>query len=87
MRSAWFDATYLHARRPSDARVAFFCHEGPTAIPAHLPGVREEEFEDIEIEVLFPTDEESLAPLTPAGFAGSSSKPATASGGRFAWAK
>ena len=70
MRSAWFDAIYLHARRPSDARVAFFCHEGVDGIASQVPAGLTEGAEDVEIEVLFPTDEETLAPLTPAGFAG-----------------
>jgi superfamily II DNA or RNA helicase len=70
MRSAWFDATYLHARRPADACVAFFCHDGPESAADHLPAELRSHLRDLEIEVLLPTDEETLAPLTPAGFAG-----------------
>lgn len=70
MRSAWFDAVYLHARRSGDARVAFFCDAGVERIAEFLPVDVATQLVDIDVEILLPTEEETLTPLTPTGFAG-----------------
>ncbi|MCC6782496.1 MAG: DEAD/DEAH box helicase [Planctomycetes bacterium] len=70
MRSAWFDAVYLHTRRPDDARIAFFCDSGVDSIADAFPAEVAAALVDVDVEILLPTEEESLAPLTPTGFAG-----------------
>ena len=60
------DAAYLHARLPSEARVVFFGVDGPEAVRAQLPDSIRDKLETISFEILLPSEEFSLTPITPA---------------------
>jgi SNF2 family DNA or RNA helicase len=64
-RAPYFDAVYLHARAPADARVAFLSEAGPDDLEAHLPAELRALCEPVEFELLVPTEESSLRPVTP----------------------
>lgn len=59
------EAAYLHARRPSDARIAFFHYEGTDPVRTALPAALHEHIEELEAQILLPTEESELVPVPP----------------------
>ena len=51
-RAPYFDAVYLHARSPADARVAFFSEGGLEDVDQHLPADLLARSKECELEVL-----------------------------------
>lgn len=64
-RAPYFDAVYLHARSPADARVAFLSEGGLEDVDQHMPADLLARSEECELELLIPTEESSLRPVTP----------------------
>ncbi len=58
------DAAYLHTRYPADARVVFYDEAGVEAARAKLPEELRGQGEAREFDILLPTEELALRPLT-----------------------
>jgi hypothetical protein len=60
------EAAYLHARSPADAKVVFFARRGAPEVESALAPLAPQPLCPLDFELLLPTDEATLAPLTPA---------------------
>jgi len=58
------DAAYLHARYPADARIVFYDEAGCEAVAAALPEELRGSAEEREFEMLLPTEESALRPVS-----------------------
>ena len=58
------DAAYLHARSPADARVVLYGDSGPEEVESALPESLRAHLERIDFQILLPTEESSLQPVS-----------------------
>jgi hypothetical protein len=64
-RSPPLDAVYLHARTPHGSRIVFYAAGGPTGLAEARPDLAAAGAEQVEFEILLPTDEATLRPVLP----------------------
>ncbi|MEO0478146.1 MAG: SNF2-related protein [Planctomycetota bacterium] len=62
-RAPRYDALYLHARLPSEARIALYAPDGLASIPLSELGLTREDCEICDAELLLPTEESRLTPI------------------------